>query len=106
MAPENPLAPHTYQHSSSYEMKHKSTTSNTSNYDHEQYHSRDSSPSVSLNRNRPYSPMSGHTSSSTAHTSSSTYKGSVLRDPVSPSSSSTYRPNHDYLNVNFPFIIF
>jgi len=85
IASENPLLKQTDSHSSSYE--NKQITTNTENFNREQNHSRDSSPSATVNSNRSPSSTSGYTSSG------------VLRDSTSPPSA--FVPQHDYLNVNY-----
>jgi len=84
IASENPILKQTDSHSSSYE--NKQITTNTENFNREQNHSRDSSPSATVNSNRSPSSTSGYTSSG------------VLRDSTSPPSA--FVPQHDYLNVN------
>jgi hypothetical protein len=84
IASQNPLTKQNYYHSSSsYETKYGNTTSNPSNYDREQYHSQESSPSATTttNTNRSPSPVTGY------------------------NSSSTYVPQYDYRNVSFLFYI-
>ncbi|UJR23551.1 hypothetical protein I4U23_026539 [Adineta vaga] len=78
---ENPLLRQTYSH----EDKHIS-----SNTIREQNHSRDSSPSATVNSNRSPSPTSDYASSS-AHGDGG------LRDSTSPPSA--FVPQHDYLNT-------
>jgi hypothetical protein len=98
IASENPFSTRDYHQASSSsanETKYKSTVSNSNNYDREQYHSRESSPSAIVNRNQSPLPASSHISSSTTRT----YQAEVSRDSTSPSS--TYVPQRDTYNVIF-----
>ncbi len=79
---ENPLATRNYSYSSSQETSYRSTTTNASNFEREQYHPRESSPSIT-NRNRSPSPVTGYVASSTTR-----------------ATSSTYTPQHDYRSVS------
>ncbi|CAF0852103.1 unnamed protein product [Adineta steineri] len=69
IASKNPLSTQNYYHSSStssYESKYRGSTSNTNNYEREQFRSRESSPSaVAPNRYQSSSPTTGYSSSST-----------------------------------------
>jgi hypothetical protein len=95
IASENPFSTRDYHHASSYETNYKSTGSNSNNYDREQYHSRESSPSATVNRNQSPLPASGHISSSTTRN----YQAGASRDSTSPLS--TYVPQRDTYNVIF-----
>ena len=98
IASDNPLATRNFYHSSStssFENNYRNTASTSSPYDREQYHSRESSPSVTGNRNRSPTPLGYISSSSTTHTSSNTYRAGSLHDATS-----SYIPQHENVNVN------
>ncbi|CAF0760175.1 unnamed protein product [Adineta steineri] len=87
---KNPLSTQNYYHSSStssYESKYRGSTSNTNNYEREQFRSRESSPSaVAPNRYQSSSPTTGYSSSSTT----------IRTYPVE---TTPYKPQHEYFNT-------